>query len=248
MSAHPAIAPSRSTRVDLHAASAPAEWALWLANVTRVFGGGTPVEAVADVSIQISPGERVAVMGPSGSGKSTLLNLMGGLDVPTHGVIRVGGIDIATLSESARSLLRRSVLAYIFQAYHLLPTLTCAQNVALPLHLQGIRGSELDARVARTLDDVGLGGRARHLPDQLSGGERQRTAIARALVTNPRVLLADEPTGNLDSVAGEHVLALLRDVTATRHATLVMVTHNDAAAAMCDRIIRLRDGRLDERR
>ena len=240
------MAPRRSDQVDGSASPDHGECALLLANVTKVYGGGRPVEAVVDVSLRVLPGERVAIMGPSGSGKSTLLNLMGGLDVPTRGSIRVGAVDLATLSETARSILRRSALAYVFQAYHLLPTLTCAQNVALPLHLQGIRGPELGARVSRTLNDVGLAGRAEHLPDQLSGGERQRTAIARALVTDPHILLADEPTGNLDSATGDQVLALLRDVTVARGATLVMVTHSDVAAAMCDRRVRLRDGRIDE--
>ena len=219
--------------------------ALLLSGVTKVYAKGAPVAAIRGVSLRIDRGARVAIMGPSGSGKSTLLNMMGGLDVPTSGSISVGGVDLATLSEARRSLLRRTEVAYVFQAYHLLPTLTCDQNVAMPLYLQGLARAEIDARVARALADVGLRARARHLPDQLSGGERQRAAIARALVTHPAVLLADEPTGNLDSASGEQVLALLGDVTKARGATLVMVTHNESAARLCDRIVRLRDGRID---
>jgi putative ABC transport system ATP-binding protein len=221
---------------------------LLVANVTKVYLRGTPVAAITDVSLRVSQGERVAIMGPSGSGKSTLLNLIGGLDVPTAGSIRIGGVDLATMGESRRSLLRRSQVAYVFQAYHLLPTLTCEQNVGMPLYLQGVRHGDIRMRVSRVLADVGLGDRSGHLPDQLSGGERQRAAIARALVTDPSVLLADEPTGNLDSVSGEHILALLRHITEARQTTLVMVTHNDSAARICDRVVRLRDGRIEERR
>ena len=219
--------------------------ALLLSNVTKVYQRGTSVAAITDVSLHVRQGARVAITGPSGSGKSTLLNLIGGLDVPTSGSIRIGGVDLATLSESRRSLLRRSHVAYVFQAYHLLPTLTCEQNVAMPLHLQGLRRGDIHARVSRALADVGLSQRSGHLPDQLSGGERQRTAIARALVTHPRVLLADEPTGNLDSTSGEQILALLRDITEARQATLLMVTHNESAAKLCHRLVRLRDGRIE---
>jgi putative ABC transport system ATP-binding protein len=213
-------------------------------NVTKVYGGRKPVTALRDVSLDIEQGALVAIQGRSGSGKSTLLNLMGGLDVPTAGSVVVADTDLAPLSETERSLFRRHHLAYVFQAYHLLPTLTCAQNVALPLHLQGLPTREIDRRVAQALEDVGLGARAAHVPDELSGGERQRVAIARALVTAPGLLLADEPTGNLDSETGEHVLALLRRMVEARQATLVMVTHDDRAAAECDRVIHLRDGRI----
>jgi putative ABC transport system ATP-binding protein len=216
-----------------------------MSNVTKVYHGGAPVVAVRDISFSVGRGSRVAIMGPSGSGKSTLLNLMGGLDVPTHGSILIGGVDLVTLTEARRSLMRRSHVAYVFQAYHLLPTLTCEQNVAMPLYLQGLARKDIQPRVWRALTDVGLSARAAHLPDQLSGGERQRAAIARALVIEPRVLLADEPTGNLDSAAGEQVLALLHAVTQARQATLVMVTHNESAARRCDRIVWLRDGRID---
>jgi putative ABC transport system ATP-binding protein len=225
--------------------SSDGECPLVLSNVTKVYERGAPIAAVTDVSLQVPQGESVAIMGPSGSGKSTLLNLIGGLDVPTSGIVRVGDVELAGLSEAQRSLLRRSRLAYVFQAYHLLATLTCEQNVAMPLHLQGTRRQDIQSRVARALADVGLSRRAQHLPDQLSGGERQRAAIARALVTRPRVLLADEPTGNLDSASGNQILALLREVTDARRTTLVMVTHNEQAARLCHRLVRLRDGRIE---
>jgi len=212
--------------------------------VTKLYERGTSIAALRDITVTAAPGTLTAIMGPSGSGKSTLLNLIGGLDVPTSGSIRVGGKDIANMSERARSALRRTELAYVFQAYHLLPTLTCAENVALPLHLQGLRTREARERVAAALEDVGLSDRAAHLPDQLSGGERQRTAIARALVTAPRLLLADEPTGNLDTASGDQVLTVLRRVTESRGATLIMVTHSDRAAAMCETIVHLRDGQI----
>jgi putative ABC transport system ATP-binding protein len=219
-----------------------------LSDVTKVYSGRTPVRALRGVSLSVADGEMVAVMGPSGSGKSTLLNLIGGLDVPSSGSVVVGGTNLAELNEERRSLFRRGRIAYVFQAYHLMPTLTCAQNVALPLHLQGLRRGEIQGRVDRVLADVGLGARARHLPDELSGGERQRVAIARALVTNPGVLLADEPTGNLDSVTGRQILTLLRTIHRERNATLLMVTHDSEAASCCERIIRLQDGQIEDGR
>jgi ABC-type lipoprotein export system ATPase subunit len=216
-----------------------------LSRVSKIYSGRTPVAAVRDMTLRIERGSLVAVMGASGSGKSTLLNLLGGLDTPSGGTVIVNGTNLATLNEARRSVWRRTEVAFVFQAYHLLPTLTCDQNVALPLHLQGLSRPEVARRVARALDDVGLTDRAAHLPDELSGGERQRVAIARALVTEPHLLLADEPTGNLDSVSGRHVLGLLVDITRARGSTLVMVTHNRDATAPCDRLITLVDGRID---
>jgi putative ABC transport system ATP-binding protein len=218
---------------------------LVLENVTKVYEGKTHVEALAGVSLAIGAGEMVAVMGPSGSGKSTLLNLMGGLDVPTAGSVRVGGVDLAARSEKDRSLFRRGHVSYIFQAYHLMPTLTAAQNVALPLHLAGRPRSEIGERTAAVLAEVGLSGRSHHLPDELSGGERQRVAVARALVTGSPLVLADEPTGNLDTVRGEEILALLRDIHREHGTTIVMVTHDQRAASSCARLIELRDGRVE---
>jgi putative ABC transport system ATP-binding protein len=157
----------------------------------------------------------------------------------------VAGADLARLNEEERSLFRREKVSYIFQAYHLMPTLTAAQNTALPLHLAGHSRKEIDARVAAALAEVGLSERSGHLPDELSGGERQRVAIARALVTGAPLLLADEPTGNLDSVRGEEILSLLKRIHSERHTTIAMVTHDSMAAAASGRIIRIRDGRLE---
>jgi putative ABC transport system ATP-binding protein len=216
-----------------------------LAHVFKTYEGKAWVDALSDVSLRIEAREMVAVMGPSGSGKSTLLNLMGGLDVPTSGSILVAGKDLSRQSERDRSLFRRSHLSYIFQAYHLMPTLTASQNVALPLHLAGRPRREIDENVTRVLTDVGLTDRSEHLPDELSGGERQRVAIARALVTGAPLLLADEPTGNLDSVRGEEILTLLRTIHERRGTTIVMVTHDQRAASACERLIELRDGRVE---
>ena len=223
---------------------------LRLTDVSTVDDGKSQVTALSGVSFAIGAGEMVAVMGPSGSGKSTLLNLMGGLDVPSSGSVEVAGRDLAKESEEARSLFRRTHVSYIFQAYHLMPTLTAAQNVALPLHLAGVGRKEIEERVAVALETVGLVSRKGHLPDELSGGERQRVAIARALVTGAPLLLADEPTGNLDTARGAEILGLLRSIPDAGKATIVMVTHDPNAAAVCDRRVELRDGRLvgDHRR
>ncbi len=217
---------------------------LRVTDVSKVFDGRSKVTALSDVSFSMDSGEMVAVMGPSGSGKSTLLNLMGGLDVPTTGSIEVAGRDLAKESEEARSLFRRTHVSYIFQAYHLMPTLSAAQNVALPLHLAGVPWKEIDERVDRVLVEVGLPARGKHLPDELSGGERQRVAIARALVTGAALLLADEPTGNLDSARGAEILDLLRAIHVRGEATIVMVTHDPSAASACERLLEIRDGRL----
>jgi putative ABC transport system ATP-binding protein len=184
-------------------------------------------------------------MGPSGSGKSTLLNLMGGLDVPTSGSGLVAETDLAVRSEEERSLFRRTHVSYVFQAYHLMPTLTAAQNVALPLHLAGRPTREVDERVRAVLSDVGLADRASHLPDELSGGERQRVAIARALVTGAPLVLADEPTGNLDTTRSAEILQLLGRIHRERGTTIVMVTHDPNAASVCKRVVRIRDGRVE---
>jgi len=223
---------------------------LELENVTKIYEGKTRVVALESVSFAVGAGEMTAIMGPSGSGKSTLLHLMGGLDVPTSGAVRVAGRDLAKAGEEERSLFRRTHVAYIFQAYHLMPTLDAAQNTALPLHLAGAARDAVAARVRISLDAVGLGSRATHLPDELSGGERQRVAIARALVTRAPLLLADEPTGNLDSARGQEILSLLDRINREHGTTIVMVTHDPEAAAACGRTLRLRDGRLvgDERR
>uniref|UniRef100_C6DZ35 ABC transporter related protein n=1 Tax=Geobacter sp. (strain M21) TaxID=443144 RepID=C6DZ35_GEOSM len=219
---------------------------LQLRDVVKSYNGKSMVTALAGITLSIAPGEMVAIMGPSGSGKSTLLNLMGGLDVPTSGQLLVAGKDLARESEKARSLFRRNSVSYIFQAYHLMPTLRVRQNVALPLRLAGVSAKKAALQVERVLAEVGLEKRGDHLPDELSGGERQRVAIARALVTGAPLLLADEPTGNLDSARGKEILALLRSIHAKRNTTIVMVTHDHDAASACDRLIRLRDGRVED--
>jgi putative ABC transport system ATP-binding protein len=200
---------------------------------------------VAGVSLAVAPHEFVAIVGPSGSGKSTLLHLMAGLDVPDAGEVFVGGERLATLTDDALTVLRRRKIGVVFQFFNLLPMLTAEENVALPLVLDGQRLRAVRPRARAMLERVGLGHRVRHRPDQLSGGEMQRVAIARALVTEPLLLLADEPTGNLDSHTGEEILALVRDL-ADRHAqAVVMVTHDARAAAYAQRIVAMRDGRVE---
>lgn len=217
---------------------------LQLDNVSRAYGDGRVVMALSNVTLTIAGGERVAVMGPSGSGKSTLLNLVCGLDEPSSGSIRIDGVDVAALNDDERTRLRREKIGMIFQTFNLLATLTALENTALPLRLNGTAKAEAEQRAAALLEKVGLGGRVTHKPDQMSGGERQRTAIARALIFQPPVLLADEPTGNLDSHTGEDILNLLDDLHREFNTTILMVTHNEEAARHCDRIIRLRDGEI----
>jgi putative ABC transport system ATP-binding protein len=185
-------------------------------------------------------------MGPSGSGKSTLLNLVCGLDEPTSGSVRVEGVELAGLTDDARTRLRREKIGMIFQTFNLLPTLTAMENVALPLRLQGLSKKEAEDRAASMLSHVGLETRTIHRPDEMSGGERQRVAIARALIFRPPLLLGDEPTGNLDSKTGAEILVLLDDLQQEYQSTLLMVTHNAEAAAFCNRIVRLHDGQIVE--
>jgi putative ABC transport system ATP-binding protein len=215
-----------------------------LTNVSKSYGDSGAVQALHNLSLTVEQGERVAVMGPSGSGKSTLLNLICGLDEPTSGSIKLEGIELAALDDNRRTRLRREKLGMIFQTFNLLPTLTALENVALPLRLQGLRRRETDERASEMLERVGLKVRAHHRPDELSGGERQRVAIARALVFHPPILLGDEPTGNLDSATGEEILRLLDDLHNEFNNTILLVTHNDLAAAFCDRILTLRDGQF----
>ena len=197
-----------------------------------------------DLDLAVAPGERVALLGPSGCGKTTLLNLLGGLDRPDEGQIRFRGEDLAAASPERLARLRRESLGTVFQFFHLVPTLTARENVELPLQLLGWARPALEARVAALLEAVGLGPRAEAWPRELSGGEMQRVAVARALAARPALLLADEPTGNLDSASGEAVLALLADLSERSGAALVLVTHSPAAAAICHRVIRLKDGRV----
>ena len=206
--------------------------------------GAEEVVALDGVDLAVGAGEAVALVGPSGSGKSTLLHLAGGLDVPDAGTVRVDGRDLADLGVAARARLRRREIGFVFQFFHLLPSLTVAENVELPLLLDGRRGRAARAVVAGALDRVGVGHRADHLPGELSGGELQRAAIARALVGEPRLLLADEPTGNLDSATGRAVLDMLSTLVREAGTSLVMVTHDEAAAARTGRVVRLLDGHL----
>lgn len=207
--------------------------------------GRREVRAVRGVTMRIDPGEIVVLLGPSGSGKSTLLHLMGGLDRPTEGRVSFDGRDLASCSDDELTLLRRDRIGHVFQAYNLLPTLTAAENAALPMLLGGVRERDARAAALAGLADVGLADRADHFPEEMSGGEQQRTAIARALAVKPRILLADEPTGNLDSAAGAEVLSLLRGLTRSGDRAVVMVTHDDRAAQIGDRRVRLRDGLLE---
>ena len=204
--------------------------------------GEVTVDALRDVDFVVQQGEFVAVMGPSGSGKSTLLHLMGGLDTPTDGDVVLGGKRLAHLSDDEITIVRRRQVGFIFQFFNLLPTLSAAENVALPLLLDGKRIEDYAARVDELLDLVGLGSRRDHRPDQLSGGEQQRVAIARAFVNDPKIVLADEPTGNLDSKSGTTMLELLRRTCKELGATVVMVTHDPRAASYADRVVFLGDG------
>jgi putative ABC transport system ATP-binding protein len=203
-----------------------------------------PRRVLDEVSFHVGRGERVALTGPSGSGKTTLLNCLGGVDRLDAGQIVLQGDDIHQLSSDDLARVRRSRVGTIFQFFHLLPTLTAAENIELPLQLQGVSAPDRSRRVQAYLDRVGLAARAHALPSQLSGGEQQRVAIARALVHEPAVVLADEPTGNLDSANGAIILALLRELTDETGVALVLVTHSEEAAAICHRRIRMLDGRV----
>jgi putative ABC transport system ATP-binding protein len=215
--------------------------------LTKVFGSGpAKVEALRGVDLRLGRGEFVAVMGPSGSGKSTLLHLIGGLDVPTSGRVRIGGDDLGSLDDDRLALLRRRRVGFIFQAFNLLDVLSALENVALPLVIDGVAEGMANRRARAALELVGLEHRADGSLGQLSGGERQRVAVARALVSEPLLLLADEPTGNLDSGAGHQVIALLRNLADQRGQTILMVTHDARHAALADRLIRLRDGTVVE--
>jgi putative ABC transport system ATP-binding protein len=221
-----------------------------LTNVTKQFDGKRRVTALADVNLSIGRGELVSIVGPSGSGKSTLLNLVGGLDRPTAGEISIDGRTLSGLSDDELTLVRRDTLGFIFQFFNLLPSLSCLENVALPLHLRGWPRRKAVARARELLDLVQLGSRLDHTPDELSGGERQRTAIARALSIYPPILLADEPTGNLDTQTGAEILRLIQDLHSRLGATVLIVTHDPAVAGSCPRTVTIRDGRVvgDERR
>jgi len=210
-------------------------------DLRKAFG---TVEAVRDVSLCIAPGESVAVMGRSGSGKSTLLSLLAGLERPTSGKILYRGRDLSGLDEDALALWRRDNVGLVFQSFHLIPTLSALENVAFPLYPAKMTTAERRRRAAERLAQVGLAERATHRPSRLSGGEQQRVAIARALVNNPGLILADEPTGNLDSATGDEILALFQRLRVETGAALLIITHDEKVAALADRVVRMQDGRL----
>ena len=213
-------------------------------DVARVYPTGpTAVSALDGVTLEVRRGEFLAVMGPSGSGKSTLLNILGGLERPTRGTVVVDGVDLSAMNEVTLASYRREKVGMIFQAFNLLPRYRVVENVALPLVFAGIPRERRLERARSVLDRLGMGPRADHRPSQLSGGEMQRTAIARALVTEPPLLLADEPTGNLDSANGEALLGVLEELHA-RGQTVVLVTHDAGIASRAQRVVRMRDGRI----
>jgi putative ABC transport system ATP-binding protein len=220
-----------------------------LINVHKVYRqGATEITALAGVSLEVSKGEFAVIMGPSGSGKSTLLHLIGGLDQPNRGDVLVDGRLISQLSDDQLTLFRRASVGFVFQFFNLLPTLSAVENVMLPLILDAQARSQASSRAERILERVGLAERKNHLPEELSGGEIQRLAVARALAFNPSILLADEPTGNLDSKTGAQVLELIREVNRQQGCTVVMVTHDKEAAGFGDRVIQLKDGMTKKRR
>ena len=230
---------------SLRDAPVPRAPAVRLVNVTRSHGDGAQrVVALDKLSLEIPAGEWAAVVGPSGSGKSTLLNLVAGIDVPTSGEVWVDGRELSKLSDDDLTRHRRDRIGVVYQFFNLLPTLSVRENVALPGLLAGAAEAKVFERADRLIESVGLSGRSRARPATLSGGEMQRAAIARALIHDPPLVLADEPTGNLDSRAGHAVLDLLRELTRDRGTTVVLVTHSAQAAALADRVIELRDGRL----
>ena len=221
-----------------------------LTRVTKSFDGKRVVTALDNVSLHVPKGDMVSIVGPSGSGKSTLLNLIGGLDRATSGEISIGGQVLSGLNNDELTRVRRDKIGFIFQFFNLLTTLSCVENVSIPLHLRGWPRKKIDARAREVLGLVGLEHRLEHLPEELSGGERQRVAIARALCVYPPILLADEPTGNLDTHTGQDILRLIHDVHDRLGATVLVVTHDRTVAESCPRTLTLCDGRIagDERR
>ena len=221
------------------------EWVIRALDLTRTFEvGPTTIEALRGICLEVTGGEFVALVGPSGSGKSTLLNLVGGLDRATGGELWVNGVELSASKEKALTEHRRQRVGFVFQSFNLLPRLTALENVAIPLMFIGVPEQERLERASELLTQVGLQGRMDHRPTQLSGGEQQRVAIARALVNRPAIILADEPTGNIDSATGSEIMDLLRRLNREQGVTLLLVTHDLDAAAFADRVVQLRDGQI----
>jgi putative ABC transport system ATP-binding protein len=217
------------------------------ADLSKVYKlGEVEVEVLKEINLTVNRGEFVSIMGPSGSGKSTLLYLIGGLDQPTSGSIKIKGKELSTMKDREESILRRRELGFVFQFYNLIPNLTVAENIMLPILLDGKRLKTESARLERVLADVGLSDRRHHTPRELSGGQQQRVAIARALVNEPEIILADEPIGNLDSKTGREIMELLRRINRDYGKTIVQVTHSQEAAGYGERIIHVRDGKVWE--
>jgi putative ABC transport system ATP-binding protein len=207
--------------------------------------GNTTTRVLKDVSLQVEQGEFVSIMGPSGSGKSTLLYILGGLDVPTSGSVRINGIDLSHLDDENMSRIRRQNIGFVFQFYNLIPNLNVEENIMLPLLLDGKKKRDYDKQLNHILEVVGLSDRRNHTPRELSGGQQQRVAIARALIGNPEILFADEPTGNLDSKTGAEIMHLLRNINRELGQTIIMVTHSPEAAKSSSRVITVRDGVIE---
>ena len=217
-----------------------------LRDISKTVTSGTePLTILHPLTMEIPRGEFMAIVGPSGSGKSTLLGLIAGLDAPTSGRVIIDGVDITRIDEDALARLRGEKIGFVFQFFHLIPSLTAYENIAVPMEIAGRK--DVKRKTDALLDEVGLTGRSHHYPAQLSGGEQQRVALARALANDPPIVLADEPTGNLDSATGRHIMDLLRTIHRTRHTTVVLVTHDAALAATADSRLVLRDGRVAER-
>ncbi len=219
---------------------------LSIQNLTRQFKSGEKTLTVVNqISFEIEEGTSCAIVGPSGSGKTTLLGLCAGLDRPTSGTVHLNGVDLSPLSEDERAEVRNQYVGFVFQAFQLVPTLTALENVMVPLELRGEATKDVRQRAIELLDEVGLGDRTHHYPSQLSGGEQQRVAIARAFINEPKILFADEPTGNLDTETGNHIEQLIFNLNEQQGTTLILVTHDLELASRCDRIINLKNGRLD---
>lgn len=215
-------------------------------NLTKIFGDGVEIKALDGVDLDIKRGEFMSIIGPSGSGKSTLLNQIGILDTPTSGTILLNGVDVTKMSDKERSRTRNKELGFIFQYHHLLPDFNALENVMIPLLISGVKSSQARKVARKVLDEVGLGDRMKHRPNQLSGGQNQRVAIARALVNKPSIVIGDEPTGNLDSKASDSIYELLRKLNREHEQTFILVTHDEQMAAKTDRVIRLVDGKIVE--